>query len=144
MKTYFPLIARVMIAAVLGCASLLFAIPAADAMTLGDLQGDYRVVEQGEQPGRMGMHNEGTTVRFASENGELVGRVLQPAQASFFKSGNVTISSVCVDGGVIHCQFSISPGDVSSGIIRVGNSGAMLKVFAQNKEADWYWILKRI
>ena len=54
MKTYFPLIARVMIAAVLGCASLLFAIPAADAMTLGDLQGDYRVVEQGEQPGRMG------------------------------------------------------------------------------------------
>ena len=86
----------------MSCAALIMNTPTASAMTLQDLQGDYRIVAQGNRV----IISAGCIVSFKWENGELIGTATKVTQASGWKVGQIIMQDVYVDNGVVYCQFT--------------------------------------
>jgi len=128
------------------CAVLFTANPNARAMTLSDLQGDYRIVEQSGKQQLNLYHSEGSIINLSMINGDLTGKVKKAAANAAVKNGAIVISSVYVDEGVVHCMYSCSGQffEQASGIIEIYDGGQTLKVFAKDDPQEWFWRLKRL
>ncbi len=59
----------------LSCAALMMNTPTASAMTLADLQGDYRIMNSHSSASKC----NGTVISLSMENGELIGRIKRPS-----------------------------------------------------------------
>jgi len=113
----------------------------AQAMTISDLQGDYRGVEQTYTWGA----NAGSMVfNLHMVDGELVGTVKSRSGAEYFDVGGKVMEGFYVDEGVLYCQWTYSPGATFLSKVNVYNNGAELKVSRSDAPSDFYWRVKRI
>lgn len=112
----------------LSCAALMMNTPTASAMTLQDLQGDYRIVAQGNRV----LHSAGCIVSFKWENGELIGTATKVTQKSGWKVGQIIMQDVYVDNGVVYCQFTPDGSGYADTMfnykLQIFNNGKVLKV----------------
>lgn len=83
----------------LSCAALMMNTPTASAMTLADLQGDYRV-----QDSQMVTIFAGCVITLQFEKGELVGRVKKATRKSELQEGQIFLEDVYVENGKVHCN----------------------------------------
>lgn len=87
------------LAVLLPCAVLMMNTGTASAMTLADLQGNYRVQDQ---------HNSsefaGCIITLKMENGELIGIVTKATRQSGLQEGMTFLEDVYVDNGEVHCN----------------------------------------
>ncbi len=84
----------------LSCTALMMNTPTASAMTLNDLQGDYRIVYTKGEDGIFG-----TIVSLRMEDGNLIGRVKQKSSgAENWVNGGIFMRNVYVENGKIYCR----------------------------------------
>ena len=114
----------------------------AQAMTISDLQGDYRVVEQTYTWGA----NAGSMVfNLHMVDGELVGTIKQlNGSKSFDDVGRTVMEGFYVDEGTLYCQWTYCPGATFLSKVNVYNNGAELKVSRSDAPSNFYWKVKRI
>lgn len=109
----------------LSCAALMMNTPTASAMTLADLQGDYRVVGGTENV-------TGSIVSLRMENGILTGTVKQKSSsATYWVNGGVFMRDVWIENGVIHCQAIGGNDDVFRDVT--------LEVYSNGKTLRYVW-----
>ena len=110
----------------LSCAALMMNTPTASAMTLADLQGDYRIIWECSAFRHYGCNNKGCIVSFVMEDGALVGK---QKDVSGKLTGHVYVYNVYVQNGTAHCSLSYSPGlNRSDCWIKISNNGAVLEI----------------
>ena len=110
----------------LSCAALMMNTPTASAMTLNDLQGDYRVV------GGMTSKTIGCVISLVTENGELVGKVKKVSPSIKWHVGQTVIQNIFVNQGTIYCQ-SLTDGENNdiwsdNDTMLVYNNGGKIKI----------------
>ncbi len=118
----------------LSCAALMMNAPTASAMSLADLQGDYKCTKQGNNTcyPQFGKPLERCIITFTYENDEYYGVVTRtkhdgPAQ------GKDIIKDGHVENGTVHCWIWASkfPGD-GYGTMRVNSDGTILTFYDSN------------
>ena len=128
------------LASMILCVSFAFNGGEANAMSLSDLQGDYRVVEC-QLPMVLDANDDarGLLVNIRNTSDGLKGFAQNTAAG--FKPGAEVIRDVQLSNGTIHCKVSIQPYfKPQPGVIEVYQHGSTLVV----KENSGYWTLKRI
>ena len=105
----------------LSCAALMMNAPTASAMTLADLQGEYRVLSSQ-------CHAFGSIISLQIEDGALIGRVKQKsADAEGWVNGGIFMRDVYVENGKIHCRAINFYDDLFTDMtVDVESNGAML------------------
>ena len=88
------------LAVLLPCAVLMMNSGTASAMTLADLQGNYRI--QATQ--HNGSKFAGCIITLKMENGELIGTVTKATRRSGLQEGMTFLEDVYVDNGKVHCN----------------------------------------
>ncbi len=122
----------------LSCAALMMNTPAASAMTLADLQGDYRVVEN--PPGG---NVAGSIISLRMENGNLIGRVKQ-SNGGDMRNGDIFMQNVFVDQGEVHCKAFYMAGYLDM-VVGVENNGSTLcYYFGAKNPLGRYYTLRRV
>ena len=108
----------------LSCAALMMNTPTASAMTLADLQGDYRIMNSHSSADNC----NGTIISLAMENVELIGRIKKPSSgvANVWKPGDIFMKDVFVQNGNVHFQFFNQYGNFYSGTIIIKSNGNIL------------------
>lgn len=116
----------------------------AQAMTISDLQGDYRIVGQTYTWGA----NAGSMVfNLHMVDGELVGTIKQLNGSKSFDNvdvGRTIMEGFYVDEGTLYCQWTYGPGCTWLSKVNVYNNGAEFKVSRADAPSDFYWKVKRI
>lgn len=113
----------------------------AQAMSISDLQGDYRVVEEHNLFG----HAAGSMIfNLHMVDGDLVGTVKQLNGSQYFDVGGKVMEGFYVDEGVLYCQWTTSPGDTVLSKVNVYNNGAELRVSKLDSPSKFYWRVKRV
>lgn len=143
MKKVFHFFAKFMLCTVLSCVVVLIVSSDAKAMTLEDLQGDYRIIEEGDTLHTWGVHSDGSIVTLSYENDDLAGRVKKPSKGCGFVAGDQFLSDVYVDNGTAYCQFSALPGFTKNSVINIYNHGATIRIQAREAKG-YFWVLKRL
>lgn len=134
----------------LSCAALMMNTSTASAMTLMDLQGDYRIVGAPEN-GTYTTPTKGSIVTFANEDGDLIGRITKPSHTSPYSVGDPCLVNIYVDNGVIYGTWVFEHNGYREVddqiIIRVFNHGGTLRIEGDKKSGnsqDFYWELRRL
>lgn len=116
----------------LSCAALMMNTPTASAMTLADLQGDYRVVRTAKWLRDQGANNTGLIISWVYEDGEYLGRIKkipQGVDSNFLNPGDSVISNVYIENGTPHCILRYSYGNRRNNCyIKVLDNGGTLQV----------------
>ncbi|MBR1761124.1 MAG: hypothetical protein IJ741_08095 [Schwartzia sp.] len=107
----------------LSCAALIMNTPTASAMTLADLQGNYRIVSG------YALGSSGTTLSLAMENGELIARVKKPSSGVDWNPGDVFMKDVYVDRGTIYCKALVMSSSYSDLVMVVSSNGSTLELY---------------
>ena len=106
----------------LSCAALMMGTPTASAMTLADLQGDYRIVRSESA------HTEtnGSIISIQMENGELIARVKKPSSSVKWNPGDIFMKDTYVDNGKVHFQMLTGAGFYTSSFMVIHGNGSTL------------------
>jgi len=129
-------------ALLMSCMVFVVGSDTADAMSLSDLQGTYRVVNT-NKVGFFSDDGYGLLVKLEMSGDELVG-IAQNSVHNFNK-GDKVITDVWVDAGTIHCSvlYSWSFGGSHKSIMRVYDNGSKLEL-VQEGDNPLGWALKRV
>ncbi len=118
----------------------------ASAMTLADLQGDYRVV--GVEGFAAWYSAKNSIITFAIENGDLVGRITKKSQSAGLDLNAAVIYNVFVDNGIVHCDLTPHNGFSSSCVMVIYDHGGTLRLVDEGaykeKKQDYMWELRRL
>jgi len=87
------------LAVLLPCVALMVNTGTASAMTLADLQGNYRIQDQ-----HGSSKFAGCIVTLKMENGELIGTVAKVTRRSGLQEGMIFLEDTYVDNGQVHCS----------------------------------------
>ena len=129
------------LAVMVACMAFMSNGSVADAMTLQDLQGTYRVMSS-EHLNMIGVNPEGTFVNMVYNNGELVGTVKKSGSKSNLKAGKVVIADVFVDNNKVTCTWTCSAGmDWSDCAMISYDKGNIIKIV---HNAHHSWTMKRV
>ena len=132
----------VCLAVMVSCISLCFYGGTANAMTLSDLQGTYRITGSDTVWGDAA---RGGLVEIRKTGKGFVGIARNTtSNGNGFRAGDEVIYDVWVDSGVIHCKadYSIASRGWDS-TIKVYNGGQTLRV-EQNDKPKLFWVLERV
>ena len=130
------------LAVLLPCVALIMNTGTANAMTLADLQGTYRVMSS-ENLNRMGGYPEGTIIEMVYKDDDLVGTVKKKGSRSLFSVGYTAIADVFVSNGKVTCMWCDSPGsDNPNSVMQIYDNGDTIKIV----DARGYtsWTMKRV
>ena len=129
------------LALMVACMAFMFNGSVADAMTLQDLQGTYRVMSS-EQLHMIGVNSEGTFVNMVYNNGDLVGTVNKPGSKSNLEAGQEIIADVFVSDNKVTCTWTCSAGiDWSDCEMISYNNGNIIKIVHRDFHS---WTMKRV
>ncbi|MBQ7515236.1 MAG: hypothetical protein IJS96_03045 [Schwartzia sp.] len=135
-------------AILLSFATLALNAPTASAMTLADLQGDYRVVDvQGYST--MYGSAKGSVIAFSIENEDFIGKIKKKGQTCSSDVGEAVVYNVFIDRGLVNCNITPCAGYGADCIMVVYNNGETLRLVDKNDydngQANQYiWELRRI
>ena len=131
------------LAVVAACLAFMSNGNVANAMTLQDLQGTYRIVDADTI---WGDRAQGGLVELKYTEDGLVGIGKNNPDDGFgFRSGDEVIYDVWIDEGKINCKVSYSrasQGWVST--MEVYNNGATIKLTQNGKEKPLFWVMKKV
>ena len=129
------------LALMVACMAFMFNGSVADAMTLQDLQGTYRVMSS-ENLNEIGVIPEGTFVNMVYNNGDLVGTVKKPGSKSYLEAGNEVIADVFVSDNKVTCTWTCSAGmDWSDCEMITYDHGNIIKIVHNDFHS---WTMKRV
>ena len=129
------------LAVMVACMAFMSNGSVADAMTLQDLQGTYRVMSS-EHLNMIGVNPEGTFVNMVYNNGDLVGTVKKPGSKSNLKAGREVIADVFVSNNKLTCTWTCSAGmDWSDCEMRSYDNGSIIKIVHNGYHS---WVMKRV
>lgn len=129
------------LAVMVACMAFMSNGSVADAMTLQDLQGTYRVMSS-EHLNSIGVNPEGTFVNMVYNNGELVGTVKKSGSKSNLKAGREVIADVFVDNNKVTCTWTCSAGfDWSDCVMISYDNGNIIKIVHNSYHS---WTMKRV
>ncbi|MBQ8699940.1 MAG: hypothetical protein IJ521_13250 [Schwartzia sp.] len=109
----------------LSCTALMMNTPTASAMTLADLQGDYRIVSSESS----NKSTTGSVISIQMENGELIARVKKPSSGVDWNPGDVFMKDVYVDRGTIYCKALVMSSSYSDLVMVVSSNGSTLELY---------------
>ena len=122
----------------LSCAALMMNTPAASAMSMADLQGDYRVVENPP-----GSYVSGSIISLRMENGTLIGRVKQ-ANGKDWNNGDIFMQNSYVDQGKLHCRARYISNFLDMTVGIEDNGATLSYYFLTENPLGMYYQLRRI